>query len=358
MTLSSAPFQTSKVSNSLQVRGVEISAADAEEIASRHYGLKCKAKLLSGEKDANFHLQTIDNDEFLLKVVNPGEAAGVTSLHTQALLHVEKVDPGLPVQRIMYTAKGEPDLRIEFAGEGPRAVRVVTFQKGLLQRNVAPTAPLLRNIGAMLARLQLALKDFVHSSAVHESTWDLLQASTLRSLFPAVSDPAKRTHLETQLNHFEAALLPQLLQMRSQVAHNDLSSDNIVVDPGNTEKVSGIIDFGDMVHTAVAADIAVGAAYQLSDSDYPLDTALEFISGFSGVRPLEFDEIEILYDLIMTRMVTRLAITEWRASQFPENKTYILRNTPKSWAQFERLRSISRKQATDDIRRACNTRSI
>lgn len=342
-----------QISSSLQSAGEPISTAEAEEISLVHYGLSGTATKLSGEKDSNFRLCVKDGREFLLKVVNPGEEPGVTDLHTAALLHVAAADPSLPVQRIVPSLDGRPDLRLVFPGDGERAVRMVTFTKGVLQRETIATVEQLRNVGRTLARLQLALKDFVHPSADHELTWDLKQASSLRRLLPAIDKSDRRARLENRLSRFENDILPTLLQLRSQVVHNDLNSDNVLVDSTNSAEVVGVLDFGDMVRTAVVADVAVGAAYQLSDGAAPLQSALDFVAGFNSVRPLEDVELDLFYDLVVTRMVTRLAITEWRASLFPENREYILRNTPRAWTQFDRLCLLSREQATAQICEAC-----
>ena len=42
--------------------------------------------------------------------------------------------------------------------------------------------------------------------------------------------------------------------------------------------------------------------------------------------PLQAAELDILFDLIATRMVLTVAITGWRAARYPENAAYILRN--------------------------------
>ncbi|MNH41285.1 hypothetical protein D3C79_1027540 [compost metagenome] len=60
------------------------------------------------------------------------------------------------------------------------------------------------------------------------------------------------------------------------------------------------------------------------------------------MTPLTDEEVDVFYDLLMVRMVLRLTLTEWRAARFPENSEYILRNTPRTWTQFEQLRSMSR----------------
>ncbi len=342
-----------QVRSSLLTPGLPVSAAKAEWIAQAFYGLQARATMLSGEKDSNFYVQAEDNSEFLLKIISPGEDPQVTNFHTSALLHVALADPSIPVQRVVPTLDGQMDFRLPFDDEGERAVRLVTFARGVLQRNTENSAAQARAVGSILAQLQLALSDFGHHAADHELLWDLKHAAKLKGHLRVIPNQQKRDWLEGQLGRFESKTLPVLSELRTQIVHNDLNSDNVVVGPADPTLVTGVLDFGDMVRTAVVADVAVGAAYQLFAGDNPLHGALYFLEGFCSKRKLNSVELEILYDLIMTRMVTRLVISEWRASLFPENRKYILRNTPQTWAQFERLQALPRQTAAEGVRRAC-----
>ena len=59
----------------------------------------------------------------------------------------------------------------------------------------------------------------------------------------------------TALDRFDAQVAPVLGGLRAQVVHNDLGRANVLVDDRGA--VSGIIDFGDMTHTALVCDLAV-----------------------------------------------------------------------------------------------------
>ncbi|MDG4889955.1 MULTISPECIES: phosphotransferase [unclassified Mesorhizobium] len=329
-----------------------MSTEEAVEIAERCYGLRVEAQRLSGEKDSNFHLIDRQGREFLLKVVNPEEDPAATNMQTAALQHVEKTDPGMPVQRVVPNLAGSPEFTLDRGPDDARTVRLVTFTRGLLQRKTPQTPAQRHNIGAMLARLQSALEDFRHPAESHSSIWDLKNILSLDEMFEDIKDGMRRTELLGWVDLFRAEVLPNVSHLRAQVVHNDLNSDNVVVDPVDTDKIIGIIDFGDMVRTPVVFDVAVAAAYQLTETENPLADACDFLRGFHSRRPLLPTEIDILFPTIVARMVMRIAITEWRAVRFPENRKYILRNTPLAWRQFHRLAQIPRAQATSQIAHA------
>ncbi|MRT32699.1 hypothetical protein FGX01_02185, partial [Xylella fastidiosa subsp. multiplex] len=56
----------------------------------------------------NFHLRAGDGREYVLKFSHPAEDARVANFQARALRHVEQADPGLPVQRVMLAAGGQP----------------------------------------------------------------------------------------------------------------------------------------------------------------------------------------------------------------------------------------------------------
>lgn len=344
--------QPNSVNPALAAKSNLISSDEAADIAQQHYGLTVSAHRLSGEKDSNFRVSTVTGEEYLLKIVNPGEDPAVTNMHTMALRHVEKCDPGMPVQRVVPDRQGRFDFDIDYGPDDRRTVRLVTFTKGELQRKTKQTPQQRRNIGTMLARLQEALEDFRHPAEDHFSTWDLKNTLSLKPMIEEIKDVSKAAELLSWVDRFSSEVVPRIPGLRAQVVHNDLNSDNVVVDPQNTDRVVGIIDFGDMVHTPVIFDAAVAAAYQLTEADDPMAAACDFLAGFHSRRALLAEEVDLLFTTIVARTVMRIAITEWRAVRFPENRTYILRNTPQAWLQFHRLAALPHSQATDMLARA------
>ncbi|MDQ0474057.1 phosphotransferase [Labrys wisconsinensis] len=348
-----AEHDTSPLGDALALPARPVAPDVAAAILREHYGRDASASVLRGEKDGNFHVRDGQGRDYLLKIVTPHEAVTVSDFQTALLLHLEAAAPSIPVQRIVRTRDGRPDLTLPFDGEGVRRVRLVTFLPGRLMRDVAGPQHA-RQAGAALAGLQLALAPFRHPGADHALLWDLRQAAGLRPLLAAIDDPDRRRALEGRLDIFEAELAPALARLPRQVVHNDFSSDNLLVDPADTDRIVGILDFGDAVSTAAIADVAAAAAYQLdADADDPVATLARFVGGFGSVRPLQPEEVEILYDLVVTRLVVRLAITQWRARRMPDNQAYILRNTPKVWHLFERACAVPGRTAAAALRAAC-----
>ena len=331
-----------------------ISERRAQRLAAEHYGLPAIAHRLNSERDQNFRLTTLDGREYVLKIANPAEDRAITNLQTEALLHLAAADPSLPIPRVFPALNGARELDIAFDDGSARVVRLLSFMSGIPMHAVEGTTSLWRDLGQSAARLAQGLRDFRHSGVNHRLLWDLQHAAELRSLIDAVPID-RRSVVEHFLGGFEARALPVLPGLHQQPVHNDLNPHNIVVDPNNQERISGIIDFGDLTSTARVNDLAIAAAYQVADSDDPLAPPCELIAAYHAVSPLDPTEFDLLFDLIATRLVMTVMISGWRAVRYPENRDYILRNNNAAWARLTRIARVSRTGATRQIQRACHS---
>ena len=329
-----------------------IPEARALALAAEHYGLSADVRRLDSERDQNFRLRAADGSEYVLKIANPAEDRAVTNLQTEALRHIAARDPRLPIPRIVPADNGAVELDVAFEDGSIRIVRLLSFLRGTPMHQAPPSTGLRRDVGRCAARLALALRDFVHPGANHKLLWDIQHAAELRPLVGTV--PSGQHDLVARfLDGFETHAMPVLAQLPKQPLHNDLNPHNVVVDPADTTRVAGIIDFGDLTATARANDLAIAAAYQVTDSDDPLAPALELISAYHAVAPLEPRERDILFDLIATRMVMTIVISNIRAARYPENGAYILRNNKQASARLMRIATLSREEAAQQIERAC-----
>ena len=148
-------------------------------------------------------------------------------------------------------------------------------------------------------------------------------------------------------------MAPRLAAQRTQLVHNDFSPDNTLIS-ADASRVCGIIDFGDVTVTALVNDVAIAAAYQLSDEPDLLAPALDLIAGYHATTPLTAGELDLLPDLILARIVARIIISEWRAERFGDNRAYILRNTPRAWEHLHRWLDIPAGQIAARIQEACH----
>ncbi|MEO8115436.1 MAG: phosphotransferase [Phenylobacterium sp.] len=322
----------------------------AEALVRDRFRIAGMARRLTSERDLNFRITTDDGRDYVLKVANAAEARDVLDFQARALAHVSAADPDLPVPRVVRTPEGAEVVEAEGS-----LVRLLTWLDGTMLHAVERTPALRGSLGVIHARLGLALKGFSHPAADHVLLWDLKGASGLRSLLRHVRDAEPRALAERALARFEAraAALPNL---RTQVIHNDLNFHNVVVATGDPEQVAGILDFGDMVRSPLVCDVAVAAAYHVRADERPLADAAEYLAAYHAVSPLRDEELEVLGDLIATRLAMSVLISGWRAAEHPQNRDYILRNEPAARAGLQAFQRLSADEATGILRRACGGR--
>jgi hydroxylysine kinase len=331
-----------------------VSLERAQAVARDYYGLTASIRALGSERDQNFCLTGADGVSWLLKISHPAEDRQVTQMQTMALLHIAERNGRIPVSRVQPTLDGQRELLLDLPERRGCLIRLLSFLEGAPLHGARGGGGRQRlNLGRSLAELDLALADFDHPAIDHELLWDMTHAERLRGLLPHIQDAAGRRHAQRFLDDFVNRALPAWPRLRAQFIHNDLNPHNVLVDPLDPDRITGILDFGDMVHAPLIQDVAVGSAYQMLDAAHPLETAADFVAGYHAVSPLQEQEVDLLFSLIGTRLVMAVAITAWRAALYPENSKYILRNAPPARAALERIASLPTDKAQAYLRRTC-----
>jgi Ser/Thr protein kinase RdoA (MazF antagonist) len=304
----------------LEAKAPAFSIEEAEEIAKRFFGVSGSARALVSERDQNFHLQSNDGREYVLKIANPAEDPAVLDFQTQALLHIARVNPEFPVPHVVTTAEGAPSCTVDGADGRRFITRLLSYLPGGLLDQNRPSRALLRDVGASAARLAQALRGFVHPAARHELLWDLLQVPSLRERTHHIDAPDVRQMVEGVFDRHAEQVLPALENMRAQVIHNDVSCLNTLAEG---DRVVGVIDFGDLIHAPLICDLAVPISELMVGVDDRFGVAMEITAGYCAVEPLTADEIAVIFDLVTARTAMYIAVSAWRAEDHPENHAYI-----------------------------------
>jgi hypothetical protein len=314
-------------------------------LARDHWGVEGTFTRLTSERDLNHRLDTA-TASYTLKLANPAEPPQMTEFQTAALRHVAETDPELPTPRVIPARDGRHIIPLP---EG--ALRLLGWCPGLPLARVPLSPALAGSIGATLARLTQALAGFDHPGADHVLLWDIRQFPRLAPLIPALSPDLQPEALAFR-DRFLADIAPALARLPTQVVHSDFNLHNLVADPDDPTRITGILDFGDMVRTPRICDLAVAASYLVNPDD-PLSLLLPLVTAYEARLPLLPEEIALLPDLITARMLTSLTISSWRAARYPENAEYILRNAPSARAGLATFRTGGRDFLAQALLTAC-----
>ena len=328
---------------------IDVDAASA--IASEYFGEVGRATALSSERDCNFLLLT-RTERLLLKISNRAEEPAAIDAQTAALAHIADNDPALPVPKVRRTKAGKLRAQLPYA-QGHLIVRLLDFIPGQALAGAPPSAIQRRAIGALLARLDCALRGFSHPGAERPILWDISRTCELGIMLRYIADRERRAQATRCLERFASHVLRVLPSLRSQVLHNDFNPHNLLVDTVAPDRISGIIDFGDMVRGPLINDLAVAAAYHVSTDGHPLAQIVDLVTAYHAINPLRPEEVDLLFDLIAARQAITVIITAWRSALHPENTPYILRNAPIAWHGLDRLGALPPAEARGMLRAAC-----
>jgi len=331
------------VTSVLEATPPSFSADDVARIAAELFGLDGAVTDLGSERDQTF-LAEGSSGSGVLKISNLGEGAATLDLEAEAILHILRVDPELPVARprVVSEASGAAAYRTTVDGpDGTHFVRLFERMHGrghLGAQDLSDAA--VRAYGATHARLNLALRGFFHPAAGRELLWDLAHAASLGPHVEEISDRERRRLVESVLDRYEARVAPRWPRLRGQVVHGDLNLDNVLLDESG--RISGIVDFGDAVHTAQIADFAVALASLMRgrSADDVFRIARIATDGYASRLPLEAEELELLGDLVATRLAQIVVISAWRVARYPDNATYIQAWDADSWRLLELIGEI------------------
>jgi 4-aminobutyrate aminotransferase-like enzyme/Ser/Thr protein kinase RdoA (MazF antagonist) len=339
-----------RVSSVLESTPPRFGDDEVARIAAALFGLEGTATNLGSERDQTFLVEG-PKGSGVVKLSNLGEDPATLDLETEAILHVSRVDPELPIARpcIVSAGTGAPAYRTTVKGpDGEHFVRLFERLHGA-DRGPELSDDGVRDYAATHAGLNLALRSFFHRAAGRELLWDLAHAAKLRPLIETIEDPGRRRLVESVLDRYDSNVAPRWHRLRAHVVHGDLNLDNVLFD--GTDRISAIVDFGDVSHTAEVGDFAVGLASLIRGR--PLDDVFRVariaIDGYESRTPFEAEELAVLGDLVAARLAAIVVISAWRVSRFPENADYIQAWDGDSWSLLELIGDIGGERFSAEL---------
>ncbi|MFQ6021117.1 MAG: aminotransferase class III-fold pyridoxal phosphate-dependent enzyme [Acidiferrobacterales bacterium] len=326
------------------------SAAGAEKILSRLYGISGRASRLPGELDVNFRIDADSGAQFLLKIHSPDSKPEILDLQNKALAHLQRVAPHLDLPRVVPTRSGDESGIWPGDEDASHSVRLLTWLEGRLWAEMKPsvteTGPAL---GTFLGRLDKALATFSHPAMQREYLWDPQSIDRQLDMLDRIEPDAVYDSVRLIITRFREELAPRLASLPKQVIHNDANDHNVVLDKDSNV---GLIDFNDIVYSYRASEVAVACAYVMPDHPDPIAVALPIVAAYHLENPLCEDEIELLSDLIQARIATSICMAARQIADDPHN-AYLLVSQKPFRTLLASLANENRELAICRFRDAC-----
>lgn len=291
-----------------------------EQFLEDHWGITGTCKSLSGERDQNTRVCTRDDRCYVLKVSSPIEDPILVDFQVQALLHLEQVDPTIPVPKVCRSRDGAI-VKALCSDEGEHVVRLLSWVDGVPLEDAAPCSPgVIAQIGSLQGRMCKALAGFRHAGGAHFMPWNILNGLVIshelrtRYLHDGLAD-----RCGPALQRLESESLPRMLALPVQTIHNDGHWGNVLCDPAAPDTITGVIDFGDQIEGPLVVDLATSMASILDHSEAPLEAAAALVRGFESHLPLPDEQRELLYDATLARAIMIVQLLEFRAQHTEVN---------------------------------------
>ena len=337
------------------------SERQAAELAENLFNLSASAVELPSERDQNFRLKDGTGAQFVLKIANGAETREVLELQNLAMTHVAEQGAALfdeisPCPRVLSAPGGEEILSIPGQDGASHFVRLLTYLPGKPLATVNPhDRDLLFSLGSFLGRIDRAFMNFDHPATHRAFHWDLARCGdVVGSLLDDIDDAEKQDLVRHLFDRYRTDTAPKLAGLRTSVIHSDGNDYNVLASPygrwGN--RVTGLIDFGDMVYSHTINELAIACAYALMGKRDPLTAAVRVVAGYHRAFALGETELAVLFDLICMRLCTSVCHSAHQSRLAPQN-TYLLISQQPAWELLCRLREISPAFAAALFRDAC-----
>ena len=329
---------------------------DVEATLATHWGLQVREfSNLPGEYDANFHVHSMSGNEYVFKVMHSSRTLDLLDLQTSALAHVAAASPSLGTPRVVSSLSGADIVHLQ-----GRYAWLLAWLPGVPYALALPHTPsLLRSLGAIMGGLTSALTGFSHPAAHRPGfKWDLARADWILPHLGAISDD-RRAHLVAAFMGLYREV--NWATLRRGCIHGDANDYNVVVDVGaaclsssyKEQRVSGVLDFGDMYEAPLVAELATTAAYGCLGHSQPLESLLAIVGGYHASFPLTPSEIKALYPLVLARLCVSVVNSALRKALDPSNPYIVISETP-AWLALERFAPLPPAAVTALVEHACN----
>lgn len=306
-----------------------------------------KVKKINGYDNINYIVKTNTNISIFKTYAYDKELLAILEAENEILLHLSPANDNTFPQPIAFA--DDKYIKVIEIGGNLSICRMLSFLEGKFLGDVESTKELSYGVGAFMARMNTQLQEiesYVLKSRVWE--WDLQYFLLNKKYLQYISDPHNSNIVRYFFMQYEENVVPLLPELRKQIIHNDANEWNILTD---NNKVSGIIDFGDIAYSQLINELAIAITYGCYDKEHPLDWSLDIIKGYHDVLPLEEKEIGVLYYLVAARLCTSVCNSAYAKKMDPEN-TYATVSEKYAWSMLHKWLRINPIHAENAFREA------
>ncbi|KAL7866982.1 hypothetical protein AOLI_G00147960 [Acnodon oligacanthus] len=326
--------QTQNEAMSVKEFKPNLTVSQATDITGRLFGLTVSSvSPLPSYDDQNFHVVSSEGGQYVLKVMNSADSQNLPLLEVQTHTMNFLRQRGLPAQTVVPTVTGQL-MSLEEIDCGfwvqKYVVRLLNFIPGTPIMQVTCTPQLLYEVGRTVATMDTILlqMEHPHLRALQRENfiWSLVSVPLLEQFLPVLDGDPLQEVVKKVIEQFKNCVVPKLNSFRKCINHGDFNDQNILVeqDGPSSYRISGILDFGDMSSGYFVFELAITIMYMMIERPRPLAVGAAVLAGWESVIPLNPEERDVLYLLVLSRFCQSLVLARYAVLQQPENEEYLM----------------------------------
>jgi 4-aminobutyrate aminotransferase-like enzyme/Ser/Thr protein kinase RdoA (MazF antagonist) len=297
----------------------------AERLAHEQFGIDGRATELTSERDQNFCIESADGARIVLKIANAREDRAMLEAQQRAMMHVAERVPFTP--RVLRAVHGASIVTVAGSDEGKHLVWAISWLGGRPVATSARHSPaLLEDLGRSIGALEAALAGFDTPAIHRDFYWDLANGRAIVARYrELVTGNELGATLERLISAFDRRTAPLLASLPRAAIHGDPNDYNVLVGGGDDvesrdQRVTGLVDFGDMTYSFRIGDLAIAIAYVVLGESDPLAVAASMLRGYCERMTPTDDELAALFGLVILRLCTSVCIAADQQAQRPDNE--------------------------------------
>jgi ethanolamine-phosphate phospho-lyase len=302
-------------------------------------------KKLWGYENLNY-LITTDNNQYVFKTYLYDEnLLSIIIAENDLLLHLNTAKNKYPFP--ISFIDGSYIKVLNFDGE-KKICRLLTYLKGTLLGDIKPSQDSFKSLGKFVAQLDVQLQSYNNNTIKARNWhWDIQYLDLNKKNVKYISCTRDRNLVNYFIQQYDENVRPILPKLRKSIIHGDANEWNVLE---NDKKVTGIFDFGDIAYTPLINELAITVAYATLYVDEPVLWATIIVESYHKILPLEEQEIDVLYYLIVARLCISVINSSYTRITDPENK-YTLKSEKKAWNSLHKWLTINPLSLKNEIKK-------
>lgn len=318
-----------------------------KDLLKNEFGIDvANIKKLNGYENFNYLIST-EKENFIFKTYTPNDdLIDLIEAENDALLFLNNQSKRTPTPIPFLDGKYVKPLIVN--GQ-ELTCRLLSFLEGQFLGDVKHSESLLSSFGTAVAQLDLKLQSFKsYTIKARKFEWDIQHLFLNEKYIQDILVAKDRALVNYFFQQFIENVEPVINNLRFAYIHNDTNEWNVLT---NNDKVTGIIDFGDLTYSPLINELAVSLTYICYDKEEPLEWVDAFIRTYHKVIPLRENELSVLYYCIAAKLCISVCNSAHSRLHNPDN-SYAFSSEENAWKMLYKWVEINPIKAENQFRKA------